>query len=107
MTEQGDLLSWSSPDSDRHGRTFDRELDGKRLNGQALRVYEAMIDGVYRTLREIHDITGDPEASISSRLRDFDKPEMSQLNIYKDSRRRAGMEKRGVWEYALLSRRKP
>ncbi len=55
------------------GKTFDKKLDGKRLSNQRKRVFEVMRDGVWRTLRELADITVDPEASVSARLRDFRK----------------------------------
>jgi hypothetical protein len=57
--------------TDHDGATFDRKLDGKRLNEQTRRVFERMKDGTWRTLREIAAATGDPEASVSARLRDL------------------------------------
>jgi len=55
------------------GATFDRVQDSRRLSGQCGRVFRLMSDGVPRTLQEIRDVTRDPEASISARLRDFRK----------------------------------
>ena len=43
--------------------------DCDRLCGQILRVYDALYDGKWLTLAEIHNITGDPEASISAQIR--------------------------------------
>jgi len=55
----------------RHGVTFEPSRDAARLNSQALRVYNAMSDGIWRGLSDIRLLTGDPEASISARLRDI------------------------------------
>lgn len=72
MSEQPDLLSWSPPEPYiAHGQTFSLDRDGARLGDQARRVFEAMRDGEWRTLREISAATGDPEASVSARLRGF------------------------------------
>jgi hypothetical protein len=38
-------------------------------------MHDGVIGGVWRTLRQIAAITGDPEASISTRLRDFNNHE--------------------------------
>ena len=84
---------------DHDGDTFDREHDGGRLNAQTRRVYTLMVDGHWRTLAEIHDLTGDPEASISARLRDLRKPKFGGFAV---ERRRRGTPKLGIWEYRLL-----
>jgi hypothetical protein len=41
---------------------------------QLVRVREAMRDGKWRSLAEIAEITGDPEASVSARLRQLRTP---------------------------------
>ncbi len=71
MEAQTDLLDWVPPQP--RGETFQPDRDGPRLRGQALRVFALMRDGEWRTLDEISDITGDPEASISARLRGLRK----------------------------------
>jgi hypothetical protein len=81
---------------DRQGFTFDRNKDLKRLNHQQQRVYDAMCDGQWRTLAQIHDLTGDPEASISARLRDFRKVQMGGHRV--DHERVA----KGLWRYRLI-----
>ena len=81
----------------RGGSTFDAVKDGPRLNAQMRRVYNAMADGCWRTLREISDETEDPEASVSARLRDFRK---SQFGGYEVKRRRRADA--GTWEYRLV-----
>lgn len=58
----------------RDGATFDPDRDTGRLNLQAEDVWRHMRDGRWHTLNAISRATGHPEASISSRLRDFRKP---------------------------------
>lgn len=72
--------------SEPQGDTYEPRRDKARLNRQYLRVWTLMSDGKARTLREIEDATGDPQASISARLREI------------------GVEKKrkgdsGTWEY--------
>jgi hypothetical protein len=55
------------------GSDYVPERDNERLKGQLLRVYNVMKDGEWRTLREIAETTGDPEASISAQLRHLRK----------------------------------
>lgn len=45
--------------------------DPERLTRQARKVYDAMVDGHWHTLRELSDLSGAPEASVSARLRDL------------------------------------
>lgn len=82
------------------GATFDRDLDGLRLTNQLERVKWLMLDGKWRTLREIEIETGDPQASISTRLRDLRKPRFGSFII---ERRRRGEPKQGLFEYRLLT----
>jgi hypothetical protein len=70
-----------------------------RLNGQQRRVYLAMRDGAWRTLREIADATGDPDASVSARLRDLRKEKFGGFIV---ERRRRGETPKGTHEYRLL-----
>jgi hypothetical protein len=82
------------------GRTYDPSMDGVRLRDQALRVFELLRGAPpdhWLSLREIAGITGDPEASISARLRDLRKKEFGGYNV--ERRRRAGAT--GTWEYRL------
>lgn len=55
------------------GTSFDPARDASRLSAQLDAVRELMLDGHWRTLGEIADQTGHPEASISARLRDLRK----------------------------------
>ena len=81
------------------GATYVKRFDRDRLNGQQRRVRDAMIDGRWRTLSEIAAVTGDPEASISARLRALRKPE---FGAYTMTGRRRGDGKRGLWEYRVI-----
>ena len=93
MSEQIDLLSWRPPEPPRFlGATFNATRDGKRLNEQSQRVHDAMIDGRERGLNQIAALTGDPEASISARLRDL------RRYGFKVDRRYV---ERGLWLYRV------
>lgn len=80
------------------GPTYEPQHDRVRLTGQMLRVWNVILDGQWRTLQEISDLTGDPEASCSSRLRDCRKPRFGSHVI---ERRRRGNPKDGIFEYRL------
>ena len=81
------------------GKTFDEEFDLERLSAQMQRVAMVMRDEKWRTLAEIQAITGDPESSISARLRDFRKDKWGAHTV---NRRRRGDPKRGLYEYQLV-----
>lgn len=86
----------AKPDHD--GKTYRREFDLDRLNEQTRRVYDVMADGRWRTLAEVSAATGDPEASVSARLRDLRKKRFGNFRV---DRRRRGEASRGIWEYHL------
>ena len=65
----------------RDGATYVYSRDGQRLHKQHNRVLAAMQDGQEHTLAEIAAKTGDPEASVSARLRDLRKPKFGSYNI--------------------------
>lgn len=75
---------------------IENEADVRRLTVQLVRVYRVMQSGAWHTLREIADATGDPEGSVSARLRDFRKAKWGKHVV--ERRRRVG----GLWEYRLL-----
>lgn len=82
------------------GRTYDPAADGQRLKGQLARVLDVMKDGEWRTLRQIADATGDPEASVSARLRDFRKAPFGGHEM--DAERVPAPDRpRGTWRYRL------
>ena len=84
------------------GRTYESTQDKGRLSAQHTRVVHAMQDGQWRTLAEIEAKTGDPQASISARLRDLRKPQFGHHTV--DRKRISG----GVFAYRLtLTERHP
>lgn len=83
-------------DGDADGETYDRNRDYTRLNNQRARVYKKMVNHKWWRLYELSAATGDPEASISARIRDLAKPKFGGHVIEK---RYAG---NGLWEYRLL-----
>lgn len=82
------------PDFD--GETYRRALDHERLGAQLLRVGTFMAEGDWRTLRDIGTATGDPEASVSARLRDLRKRKFGGHTVERE--RLAG----GLYRYRLV-----
>jgi len=80
-----------------HGPCYSPEHDRRRLSGQILRVFNAMISARWLSLREIAAITGDPEASVSAQIRHLDN-----IHGIPHDKRRRGEPGRGLWEYQLL-----
>ena len=66
------------------GETYQHNFDFVRLKGQMLRVYSVVKDGRWRTLREISDECGDPEASVSARLRDLRKDRFGAYDVLRE-----------------------
>lgn len=81
------------------GKTYEHEKDHGRLAAQLKRVRELMADEHWRTLAEISAAVGDPEASVSARLRDLRK---GKWGAYTVERRRRGVDVRGLFEYRVL-----
>lgn len=77
------------------GQTYEPALDRERLLRQKDRVRNLMLDAIWRTLSEIEEITCDPQASISARLRDLRRVG------YTVERRRRGEPKNGLFEYRV------
>jgi hypothetical protein len=71
-------------------------IDRPRLAEQLHRVLAVMRDGAWRTLRELSDGTGAPEASASARLR-----ELRAAGHQVERRRRFGRTS-GTYEYRLV-----
>lgn len=82
------------------GITFDKDLDGERLSGQLLRVFNQMRDGRWYTLSYLATLCGGSEAGVSARIRDLRKARFGGHLI---ERRRRGDQKGGLWEYRLRS----
>jgi hypothetical protein len=79
-----------------NGADYDRERDDARLTGQVLRVWECMSDGRWRTLRQIADITGDPEASVSAQLRHLRKKRFGSHIVERE------YIDKGLYKYKLI-----
>ena len=79
----------------RDGITYLHSRDARRLAGQQARVVAFMRDGGWHTLAEIAEATGDPEASVSARLRDLRKPRFGSYVIERE------YVERGLWRYRL------
>ena len=82
-------------EGDRDGTTLDPAIDRDRLNAQHVRVWTVMRDGHWWTLAQVARITGDPEGSVSARMRDFRKEKFGAHQLV---RRRVPT---GRYEYAL------
>lgn len=80
------------------GATYAPEFDQSRLTGQMLRVYDILKLENWETLDEIAATTGDPQQSISARIRDLRKPRFGSHTI---DRRRRGDPKNGLFEYRM------
>ena len=81
------------------GAEYDPKSDDTRLTGQIKRVWECMKDSRWRTLREIEDITGDPQASISAQLRHLRK---LRFGLHTINKRPRGERENGLFEYQLI-----
>lgn len=81
------------------GITYELEHDEARLTKQLKRTFDLIKDGEWRTLTEIHNQTGDPEQSVSARLRDLRKHKHGGYTV---ERRRRGTEARGIFEYRII-----
>ena len=66
------------------GADYDRSRDDTRLTGQILRVWNCVSDGKWRTLRQIAQETGDPEASVSAQLRHLRKPRFGGYTVERE-----------------------
>src|SRR5690242_8831583 len=80
------------------GPVYDPAIDGDRLRRQLGRVWSVMSDGRWRTLQEIVAITGDPETSTSTQLRNLRKLRFGGHTVEKRRRWAAG----ATWEYRLV-----
>lgn len=77
------------------GATYQRARDHARLSGQLARVADALADGAWHTLAQLHQQTSDPEASISARIRDLRKGRFGGWTV--EARSDGG----GTWLYRL------
>jgi hypothetical protein len=81
------------------GTTYDAARDGSRLAMQLNRVWMLMVDGQWRTLKNISAVCQGSEAAVSARLRDFRKKKFGAHVV----------ERRylysGLWEYRVIVNR--
>jgi len=80
------------------GPAYEPEHDQVRLASQIDRIYNLMKDARWRTLGEIEDKTGDPQASISAQLRHLRK---ERFGSHRVDKRRRGDPWKGLYEYRL------
>jgi len=64
-----------------NGPEYRTGADHKRLSKQHERIRDLMQDGNWRTIEEISDITGYPQASVSAQLRHLRKPRFGSFII--------------------------
>jgi hypothetical protein len=81
------------------GPEYDKAADQLRLTGQFRRIFLLMADANWRTLQEIADATGDPEASVSAQLRHAKKKRFGSHTV---NRRARGDRSSGLFEYQLI-----
>lgn len=73
--------------------------DDARLTEQHVRIRSLMLDGQWRSIRDIAAATGDPEASISAQLRHLRK---LRFGAYIVEREPSGDRSRGLFRYRVL-----
>ena len=81
------------------GGTYDDGRDGDRLRAQLNRVWAVVHGGAWWTLHELSAATGDPEASVSARLRDFRKSKFGGHTVLRE------YLYNGLWRYRLIIRK--
>ena len=79
------------------GPDFEFSKDGHRILKQHEIIRDFMLDGKWRTLRELSVNLGYPEASVSAQLRHLRKP---RFGCYVVKKRRKTL---GTWEYQVLT----
>lgn len=82
-----------------NGSDYVSELDRDRLSSQTKRIFHLMKDKKFRTLKEIEEITGDPQSSISAQLRHLRKGRFGSHTINKQRR---SPSTSGIFEYQLI-----
>jgi hypothetical protein len=78
------------------GETYEPKRDAARLSGQLERVRDLMLDGKWRTLREIANHVQGSEAGVSARLRDLRKERFGSHTV--NHQRKTD----GVWIYQVV-----
>jgi hypothetical protein len=67
-----------------NGSDFEPKRDSQRLSAQHNRIKKLMLDGQARTLSQIAEKTGDPEASVSAQLRHLRKERFGAYTVSKN-----------------------
>jgi hypothetical protein len=67
-----------------NGPDYEHERDNTRLTAQLDRVRDLMLDNAWRTLEQIEQATGDPQASISAQLRHLRKARFGGYTVNKE-----------------------
>ena len=80
-----------------NGADYVPERDWERLTTQVGRVFTCMKGGQWRTLREISNLTGDPEASVSAQLRHLRKERFGSHTVNRKHIRS------GLYKYQLMT----
>lgn len=80
------------------GSDYSPKDDAKRLLKQHEVIRDLMLDGEWRTLTEIKDLTGYPESSISAQLRHLRK---ERFGGYIVDKQRRGDRSSGLFEYSV------
>jgi DNA-binding CsgD family transcriptional regulator len=78
------------------GADYNRARDDARLTGQILRVWDCVSDGNWKTLKQIAQETGDPEASVSAQLRHLRKPRFGGHTVEREH------VNNGLYKYRLI-----
>ena len=94
MTQQNEAFLDAKTPFD--GPAYDHERDWERLNRQMRAIYTIMKDGQWRTLQDLEDLTGYPQASISAQLRAFRRPKFGGHTVEREYVRN------GLHKYRLL-----
>jgi|TARA_Y100001951_G_C11250905_1_gene246312 biotin operon repressor len=80
-----------------NGPDYIAKLDHKRLTTQKDRIKSLMIDGTWRSLSDIREALGYPEASISAQLRHLKKGKFGGYCLEK----RRSKNQEGLFEYKI------
>ncbi len=80
-----------------YGNSYDPKIDQPRLGNQLAAIRHYMLGVGWRTLSEIEQALGYPQASISSQLRHLKKKRFGKYLLEKRRRKPGG----SVWEYLV------
>ena len=79
------------------GDSYKSKIDGQRIKQQHESIKKLMLDGVWRTLYEVENLTSFPQASISAQLRHLRKQKFGAYIVQKRRRKN-----KGLWEYKVM-----